>query len=224
MTLASDAQIPSIEFYFDFNSTYSYLANARLAPMAAAVGVAVRYRPVTVLSVMKASGNPPTPACPAKFACNWIDARRWAKDCGIPLVENPHLNRIDTRPLGRIALGALRSRGGVSIIDALFSGFWGEGADMGDPAIVGHVLERRQFPAGELMAWSESEALDAELRANTGDAVARGAFGAPTFFVGEQMFFGNDRLDFVLRAATGSAATLDEGPALAQAAEHTGRF
>lgn len=190
---------PTVEFFFDFNSTYSYLANAKIAEVAAECDARIDYRPMSVVGVMQAAGNPPTPTCPAKFKYNWADAQRWAGDYGVTLVDNPHFRTTDTRPLGRMTLGAEAAGGVGSVRNALFCGFWGSGLNMGDRDVIRQVLKGEGIAADRVLAWADDETLDARLKANTEEAAERGAFGAPTFFVGDKMFFGNDRLDFVKR-------------------------
>lgn len=194
---------PVIEFFFDFNSTYSYLANCRIGEIAAECAAEIRYRPMSVVGVMKAAGNPPTPTCPAKFTYNWTDARRWAAEYDVPLVENPYFRKIDTRPLGRMAIGAEDAGGMGPVRDALFGAFWAGGLDLGDRDVIRAALEAETIAADRVLAWADDADMNARLTTNTTEAAERGAFGAPTFFVGDEMFFGNDRLDFVKRAAQG---------------------
>jgi len=191
----------SIEFFFDFNSTYSYLANARIGQVADEVGAQIVFRPMTVVGVMKIAGNPPTPMCPAKFNYNWADAQRWAAAYGVALSENKHFRSIDTQPLGAMSIGAEKLGLGQVVRNAFFDGFWVEGQDMGDPSVVRMILEKREIDPDPILYAADDEEVKDELRENTAEAAARGAFGAPTFFLGESMFFGNDRLEFLREAA-----------------------
>ena len=85
-------------------------------------------------------------------------------------------------------------------VRAIYDGLFGQGRDMSDPAIIGEVLTTAGLDAKAIIASTQDEAVKAKLKANTEEAVARGAFGAPTMFVGDKMFFGQDRMEFVKAA------------------------
>jgi 2-hydroxychromene-2-carboxylate isomerase len=112
---------------------------------------------------------------------------------------NPHFP-IDTLALMRAAHAALRLGVFPAFHAAVYPAFWARGEDLGDLAVVARVLGDAGVDAAAVLAAAGEAAAKADLRATTDEAVARGVFGAPTFFVGDAMFFGNDRLDFVERA------------------------
>jgi 2-hydroxychromene-2-carboxylate isomerase len=188
-----------LEFFFDYGSPFSYLADSQLERLAARTGARVIYRPMLLGGVFKETGNSSPIAIEAKRKYMTADLERWAKHYGVPALHNPHFP-INTIRLMRGAIAAERLGGFPAYHRAIFDAFWREGLNLGDAAVVREVLERAGLDAERLAAASEEPAVKDALRVATEAAVARGAFGAPTFFVGDQMFWGNDRLLFVEHA------------------------
>jgi 2-hydroxychromene-2-carboxylate isomerase len=188
-----------VEFLYDYGSPFSYLADRRLPAVGRAAGAAIIYTPVSLGAVLKATGNSSPMAIPAKGRYMGIELRRWAGRYGCPAPANPHFP-INTMKLMR---GAVASRH-LGVFDryhaTIFDAFWVKGLNFGDEAVFAGVLESTGLPAKRILAEIETPAIKDELRANTDGAVARGMFGAPTFFVGDEMFWGNDRLDWVEEA------------------------
>ena len=149
--------------------------------------------------VFKETGNSSPISIEAKRKYMNADLERWAKHYGVPALHNPHFP-INTIRLMRGAIAAQRSGVFAAYHRAIFDAFWRDGLNLGDAAVVRGVLERAGLDAVRLAAASEEHAVKDALRVATETAVARGAFGAPTFFVGDQMFWGNDRLLFVEQA------------------------
>jgi len=189
------------EFFFDYGSPYSYLADSRLPALAERTGAEVTYRPMLLGGVFKATGNqsPAVQPCEAKRGYGALELRRWVTHLDVPFGLNPHFP-VNTLLLMRTAVAA----GRAGIFDpfhrAVYPAFWVDGENLGEPEVVGRIVEKAGLDARALLEAAGDPAVKAELRATTEEAVARGAFGAPTFFVGHEMFFGNDRLDFVERA------------------------
>jgi 2-hydroxychromene-2-carboxylate isomerase len=182
----------SIEFYFDFQSPYSYLAHSQLGTL----GGPVRLVPFQVLPLMKLVNNTPTTiTCAVKRAYAGKDLGRWAARYGVPL-SSPDMKRVDGELLLRVVTAAETEATRAVATDAIFKAVWGGG---GDPSPEGleAVLSARGLPAAELIAAAEQPGAAEALTAATEAAAARGVFGSPTIFVGEEIFFGNDRLDFV---------------------------
>ena len=190
-----------LEFFFDYGSPYSYLADSRLPALAERTGAEVRYRPMLLGGVFKATGNssPVANPCEAKRAYAGLELQRWVARLGVPFSGNSHFP-INTLLLMRTAVAAQQAGSFEPFHRAIYPAFWAEGENLGEPEVVARVLEKAGLDAPALLEGAGDAAVKAELRANTDEAVARGAFGAPTFFVGDEMFFGNDRLDFVERA------------------------
>ena len=190
-----------LEFFFDYGSPYSYLANSRLPGLAERTGAELHYRPMLLGGVFKATDNrsPALEPCEAKRSYGFLELRRWIAHLGVPFGGNPHFP-INTLLLMRTAVAAQRAGVFEPFHRAVYPAFWAEGENLGEPEVVTRIVEKAGLDARALLEAGGDPAVKAELRATTEEAVARGAFGAPTFFVGDEMFFGNDRLDFVERA------------------------
>jgi 2-hydroxychromene-2-carboxylate isomerase len=192
------------DFFFDYGSPYSYLADSQLPALAERTGAELRYRPMLLGGVFKATGNssPMANPCEAKRSHAALELQRWVDHLAVPFRGNPHFP-INTLLLMRTAVAAQRAGVFQPFHRTLYPAFWAEGENLGDPEVVIRVVEKAGLDARALLETAGDPEVKAELRANTEEAVARGAFGAPTFFVEDQMFFGNDRLDFVERALEG---------------------
>jgi 2-hydroxychromene-2-carboxylate isomerase len=190
-----------LEFFFDYGSPYSYLANSRLPALAERTGVEVSYRPMLLGGVFKATGNssPVADPCEAKRAYGPLELKRWIAYLGVPFSGNPHFP-INTLLLMRTAVASQQAGVFEPFHRAVYPAFWALGENLGEPEVVTRVVEKAGLDARTLLEAAGDADVKAELRATTEEAVARGAFGAPTFFVEDEMFFGNDRLDFVERA------------------------
>ena len=194
----------TVEFFFDVGSPTAYLAWTQLPGIAADCGAQIAWRPMLLGGVFKATGNASPVAIPAKGRWMFADIERWARRYGVPLVMNPHFP-INTLTLMRGAVGMqLREpEAFLRYLDVVFGAMWREARNMNDPAVVGETLREGGFDPERVLALTADPEVKAQLIANTDDAVARGAFGAPTFFVGTEMHFGQDRLDFVREALRG---------------------
>lgn len=189
-----------IGFLFDYGSPFSYLANIQLPGFAKRNGAAVVYRPILLGAVLKATGNSSPMTVPAKARYFAVDMRRWAARYGVMLKLNPHPFMGNTLALMRGAVAAQRLGVFGAYHDAIYRAAWAEGLDLGEAAVLAGVMQRAGVNFAEVIAVAERQDVKDELRRNTEDAIARGAFGAPTFFVGDEMFWGNDRFDFVEEA------------------------
>lgn len=188
-----------VQFLFDFGSPASYLAHKALPELAAHTGAMVDYVPVLLGGVFKATGNASPATIPAKGAWMNADLARWAQRRGTVFNRNPYFP-INTLHLMRGAAGLQGDPRFPAYVEAVFDAMWQAPRNLGDPAEIGPVLARAGVGGEEFRNLVADEAVKARLKDATEAAVARGMFGAPTFFVGEQMFFGQDRLDFVEEA------------------------
>ena len=193
----------TIEFLFDFGSPTTYLAHTQLPQLAADTGAHIQYVPMLLGGVFKATGNQSPVMVPAKGRWMGEDLPRFARRYGVPYQFNPHFP-INTLTLMRGAVG-LQMRDPqrfMPYVNAVFRAMWVEPVNLGDPTVLASTLGAAGFEADSFMALVGDAEVKAKLIANTESAVARGVFGAPTCFVGREMFFGQDRLDFVREAAT----------------------
>ena len=191
----------TIEFFFDFGSPTTYLAHTQLPRLAAETGATLVYRPMLLGGVFKATGNASPVSVPAKGAWMGQDIALWAKRYGVPFVFNRFFP-INTLTLMRGAVGLQMKQPDKlkPYMDAVFDAMWVQPRDMSQPAEIAAVLAPLGITAEAFMALVGDPEVKAALIANTDEAVARGVFGAPTCFVGQAMFFGQDRLDFVREA------------------------
>ena len=190
----------TVEFYFDFGSPYSYLAYRALPGIAAAHGAQILWRPMLLGGVFKASGNHSPAEIPAKSKWMRQDMQRWAARYGTVFRHNPHFP-INTLTLMRGAAGMqMHGTDFPRYVEAMFHAMWEEPRNLGEPAELAAVLRQAGFDAEAFQSLVNDAAVKEQLKKDTEEAVARGVFGAPTFFVGEEMFWGQDRLDFVAAA------------------------
>ena len=191
----------SVEFLFDVGSPYTYLAYRHLPSLAQAAGAQIVWTPVLLGGIFQATGNRSPAETPAKRAHLERDLQRWARAYGTHYAPNPHFP-INTLVLMRGAV-ALQMRSEAVFqryLAVVFEGMFGHPQNLADPQVLGPLLAGAGIDAAELLALTQSPEVKARLKTNTEQAVARGAFGAPTFFVGQEMFWGQDRLHFVQQA------------------------
>ena len=191
----------TIEFFFDFGSPTSYLAYTQLPRIAAETNAQLVLRPMLLGGVFKATGNASPVTVPAKGRWMFSDMPLWAKRYGVPFAFNPAFP-INTLTLMRGAAGLqLRQPERLqAYCDVIYCALWQHQKNLGDPAVLAITLAAAGFDAEAFMALVADPEVKAALVATTEEAVARGVFGAPTCFVGDQLFFGQDRLDFVREA------------------------
>ena len=196
----------TIEFFFDYGSPYSYLANAVLPDLAQRHAAELIYRPMLLGAVFKATGNQSPAQVPvaSQRAYGALSLRRTAAYYGVPIAMNPHFP-INTLMLMRGAVAARRSDVFERFHAAIYPAFWVKGLDLGDAAVVADVVSAAGLDAAQLAEQANRGAVKDELRANTEEAVARGAFGAPSIFFGGELYFGVGHLPFLERALQESA-------------------
>ncbi len=191
-----------VEYFFDFVSAYSYVGHKAVLQMIERTGAELVVRPMFLGGVMAATGNRPPGMVAAKGAYLTKDLARCCKRYDITMHMNPHFP-MDTKGLTRAAIGlAGDPETQAKFINAAFNICWNDprGIDPNDPQALGAALTEAGFDAAQIMALATADENKTALKTNTNEAVERGAFGAPTFFVNDEMFFGHDRLDYVEEA------------------------
>ena len=191
----------TVEFLFDVGSPYTWLAYHQLPKIAQAQGANIIWTPVLLGGIFQATGNKSPAEVPAKGRYLDVDLQRWARAYGVGIKMNPDFP-INTLPLMRGAV-AMQMRSDDEFhryLRAIFSAMFERPRNLNLPAEIGSVLAGAGFDPVEFMALINDQSVKDRLKANTTGAVARGAFGAPTFYVGEEMFWGQDRLEFVAQA------------------------
>ena len=196
-----------LDFYFDFGSPASYLAYKRTRQLETQYDLDVHWMPMLLGGVFKATGNVSPVTVPAKgnYMVNQ-DFPRFAQRYNVPMQFNPYFP-INTLNLMRGAVAAQEEGVFDRYADAVFDAMWQEQLDLGQVDVVVKTLQNAGLDAMALLELTQSDAIKQTLIANTNQAVDRGVFGAPTMFVGQEMYFGQDRLDFIeadLKADRGS--------------------
>jgi len=191
----------TFDYYFDFGSLATYLAHTQMPKICAETGASVNWLPMLLGGVFQATGNSSPMTVPAKGRYVYVDFKRYADAYGVPLNMNPHFPIITTTLMRVVtALQMKNDPRMATYMDVVFQAIWVDALNLNDPAIVAEVLSRAGLDPVELLAMANEQATKDQLKAVTMRAVERGVFGAPTFFVGAQMFWGQDRIEQVKAA------------------------
>ena len=186
-----------LDFYFDFGSPTAFLANSRLRQLQQEFDFKIHYKPVLLGGIFKATGNssPVMVAAKGEYMLKH-DLPRYAQKYSVALKFNPHFP-INTLQLMRAATGLLDKSNFDSFINTIFKAIWIDGLNMGDEMVLQKVLSDSNFNSHDIFKLASTDSVKEILIANTDSAVKRGLFGVPTIFINGEMFFGQDRLDFV---------------------------
>ena len=193
-----------IEFYWDSASPYTYLAATQIEALAARHGASVVWKPFLLGKAFEATGNRAPATIPAKGKYLFQDLRLWAQHYGVPF-RFPSVFPV-------ASLGSLRVACALADADigrwalAVMQAYWTEDRDIGQPDVLKDVAATLGWDGEALLAQAQTPAAKDRLKANTAEAVERGVFGAPTFFVGKTMFWGNDRFELMEEVLSGRLA------------------
>lgn len=190
---------PLVEIFFDFASPYSYLAATQIEAVAARAGGEVRWRPMVLGAVFKATGNDMPARVAAKAAHMVRDLDRWAKHYRVPFRMSSHWP-MPTVAAERVCLVADEAGLAGPFALATFAAVWAEDRDINQTAELVRLAEAVGLDGPKALERAQAQEIKDRLRANTDEAVRRGVFGAPAMFVGDELFWGNDRLHFVEEA------------------------
>ncbi|HTW87796.1 MAG TPA: 2-hydroxychromene-2-carboxylate isomerase [Candidatus Binataceae bacterium] len=190
-----------IHFYFDFFSPFSYLASLRIDDLAARYGATIAYHVVDnqVIKLKAGTTGRPNHALPPKYRYLRSDLARWARRYGVPLISPESVSEMDhTIPprIGRGFLVARRRDKQLAYLRDAYRKIWGEGIAM-DDALLRDLAGSAGLPASEFLKAIDSDEVRKEAAREITEASERGVFGVPSFIVGEELFWGNDRLDMV---------------------------
>ena len=194
------------EFHFDFGSPNAYLAHKMLPGIETRTGVTFTYVPILLGGVFKLTNN----RSPAesligirnKAEYERLEMARFIRRHAIPFAMNPHFP-VNTLMLMRGAVAAEELDLLARYVDAVFDHMWADPKKMDDPAVIEAALTASNLPARDLLALVQTQPVKDRLLENTRNSVERGTFGAPTFFVGDEIHFGKDRLGDVEAALAG---------------------
>ena len=192
----------TLEFYFDYGSPYSYLADTQVEAIAKRTGAALVRKPMLLGGVFKSTGNASPMTIELKSKWSAADLPMWARHYGVPFQRNPFFP-VNTLALMRGATAAQIDGVFETYHPAMFKAMWVDGRNLNDIKEVVAVLTAAGLDAQKVGNRIQDQDVKDHLKATTDEAVARGVFGAPTSFVDGMMFFGNDRLPFVEMALKG---------------------
>ncbi|MBJ9952157.1 MULTISPECIES: 2-hydroxychromene-2-carboxylate isomerase [unclassified Acinetobacter] len=187
-----------IEFYFDLGSPYSYLGFYQIQKIAKQHQAQLVWKPILLGGVFKATGNSSPMTVPAKARYSMVDMQRWSNLWDISIQMNPYFP-INTLNLMRIitAVQLYRPECFLTVLNALFDAMFGHPQNLNDMDILMSLIESLGFSAEQVQIWLSDDQVKLQLKQMTEEAIERGVFGAPTWFVGNEMFWGVDHLHFV---------------------------
>ena len=193
-----------VDVYFDCSSPWTYLAFHAIQPLAREVGAEIAWKPILVGGVFNAVNQTVYESRarpnPRKQAYMLQDLQAWARLYGLRIVFPPAVFPVNSVKCMRGAFHALDEGKLVPYATAAFEAYFGENRDIARDDVLSGIATRAGLDAGRLLAATAGDDARQRLRVNTDELIARGGFGSPSLFVGEEMFFGNDRLPLV-RAA-----------------------
>jgi 2-hydroxychromene-2-carboxylate isomerase len=195
----------ALEFWFEFASTYSYPAAMRIAPLAAAAGVTVRWRPFLLGPIFKAQGWDTSPfnLYPDKGRYMWRDLERLCATLDLPFKRPDPFPQWSLLP-ARVAIVGLAEGWGEDFVRAVYRAEFGEARLISEPTVIGELVASLGVDPKAALARSQDDATKAALRVQTEEAQRLGIFGAPSFITGGELFWGNDRLEQAIAWAKGS--------------------
>ena len=193
-----------LDFYFDCSSPWTYLAFHAVQSLTAEIGAEIAWKPILVGGVFNAVNqsvyDSRAKPNPLKQAYMLQDLAAWARLYGLRIVFPPKVFPVNSVKCMRGAFVALDEGRLVPYATAAFEAYWGDDRDISQPDVLADIATRAGLDRERFFAAIETDSCKARLRANTDELIARRGFGSPTMFVGDEMFFGNDRLPLV-RAA-----------------------
>jgi 2-hydroxychromene-2-carboxylate isomerase len=185
-----------VEYYYDFSSTNSYFATFLTPEVCRHTGAALRWMPFYLGHAFRNNNHSLDKEPRAKLAYFWRDHQRWAKRTGLPF-RMPSIFPIKSSQALRGAVVMRQWEKEQAYIQEVFRAYWERDENIADPAVLGQIAVGLGVDANAFLHESQGEATRQAVIRVTDEGIKRGVFGAPTFFVGEEMFWGKDRLDFV---------------------------
>ena len=202
---------PKVEFHFDFGSPNCYFAHKVIPDIEQRTGAKFTYVPILLGGVFKLTNNQPPMVqfkdVKSKRDYQLVEARRFIKKHQLTQFKaNPHFP-VNTVQIMRGAVVAEMDGQLARYVDAVFQHMWEGGLKMDDPEVIRTALDAADLDGARILARIQDQEVKDKLRTSTEASVARGAFGAPTFFVGDEMFFGKDKLRDVEEEIEAAKAT-----------------
>ena len=195
---------PSLQFWFEFASTYTYLSVMRIEALAQSAGVSLAWKPFLLMPVLKYLGaGPPFGQNVAKTTYLWADLTRRAKALDIP-IKRPSVYPPNSLMTARIALLGMREGWGIAFTKEAFRQHWQNDVTIGTEENIRASLDAAGQEPKATIARARSDANKDALRAQTEQAIVLGLFGSPSFIVERELFWGDDRLEDALKRASGA--------------------
>jgi len=197
----------TVDYYFSPMSPWTYLGHARFAEMAQRHGARINVKPADYGKVFPVSGGLPlAKRAPQRQAYRLVELKRFRDHLKLPLNLQPKYFPVPTDLAAQFIVAAGRAGGSdaaMRLAGALLRACWAEERNIGDAETLGAICREQGLDAVALAAAAQSDAVKAEYEAYTAEAVARNVFGAPSYVIDGEIFWGQDRLDFVERALAG---------------------
>lgn len=192
----------TVTVFYALASPWAYLAWQRFQDLRAASGARADYRLIKVAEVFKVSGGLPLGQRAAqRQAYRLMELRRWRDHLGVPLNLEPRFFPVDEQRAARMVIAHGQAGGDVAELShALLRAVWAEERNIADPATLTAIATEQGLDGAALLQAADSTVVGDAHQANTDQAIAAGVFGVPTFAVGDELFWGQDRLDFLARA------------------------
>ncbi len=193
-----------IEFFFDCSSPWTYLGFHNIQPLAAELGASIRWRPILVGGIFN-SVNPSVYAArehpvPAKQTYQLKDMQDWARHAGLAIKFPPAVFPVNSVKAMRGCLWLEPQGQLIPFATAVFEAYWAREEDISQDAVLAAICAQVGVDADAFLAGIAQPDIKAQLKANTEEVIRRGGFGSPTIFLGDDMYFGNDRLSLVREA------------------------
>ncbi|WP_180059663.1 2-hydroxychromene-2-carboxylate isomerase [Acinetobacter sp. YH12128] len=195
-----------IEFYFDVGSPYSYIGFHRIQQIAQQYQAELIWKPMLLGGVFKATGNSSPMAVPAKARYSMRDLKRWSDLWQIPVQMNPYFP-INTLQLMRLitAVRLFQPEVFLNVLTGIFNAMFGQPRNLNDLNKLIQLMQELGLDVEQVKSWLEDEKVKSELKVITEEAIARGVFGAPSWFVDDELYWGVDHLHFVEAALQASS-------------------
>lgn len=192
----------SVDYYFVNTSPYCYLGSRTFDTLVAKHGLTVNIKPFNLIAIFpKTGGVPLAKRAPERQAYRLVELERWSKFRGMKLNLKPAHFPVNPGLADRMVIAAdLAGADAKALAHAEFAATWAEERDISDEATLIEIANALGMDGAALLEAAKSPDVEARYEANTNEALERGVFGAPTFFHEDEMFWGQDRLDFLERA------------------------
>lgn len=192
----------NIQYYFVLNSPWSYFSGSRLAKIAKEKNVDIDLKPVVLSELFPCTGGQPLKQrSPQRQAYRLTELKRWSNQLGLPIHLEPTFFPVDESLAIRTVLAAIHSQhDALELVIALGAALWRDNLNLADEQVIADVLVKLQLPASLIQTAKDELSYPQLLSDNTDEAISKGVFGVPSFVVESELFWGQDRLDFVEQA------------------------